>query len=765
MPEGKHTWKFFRAGGVDQVVLSTAADILHLGELDQKLWVALACPVAGTEIEPRTLKLLDVDGDGRIRPPDVLATIKWLNDVMSDLGDLYRPSDEVSLASIATGSTTGRDILAGAKVILKSLGKADATSISLADVSSTEAIFTAMKLNGDGIVPAESADDEDTAQAIRDVMAIMGSTSDRSGKPGVDQARVDTFFDEVKLYADWFDAGGARASYHTLGDGTAAAAAAVSPVRQKIDDYFARCRLASVDARAVTALNPSEADLAALSTVVLSPQSESVARLPLARIDPGRALPLEEGLNPAWAERIAQFSRVTVTPALGGPRSSITERDWQSIVQTLAPYDTWMAAKPVTQVEKLGQDRVLALARSDARARVNDLVARDAALATESNQIEAVERLIRCRRDLILLLRNFVNFSEFYGKRNGAFQAGTLFIDARSCDLCLPVDDPGRHSSLAALSQAYLAYCDCVHTVDKAKRSIVAVVTSGDTDNLMVGRNGVFYDRSGVDWDATITKIVENPISIRQAFWAPYKRFVRLVEEQIQKRAKTAEEEGNKKLESAAVETAALDTTLQKESAKKDATGGGAPPKKEEKGIDVGTVAAIGVAVGGIATFFSSILATFLGLGMWMPVGVAALLLAISGPSMLIAWLKLRQRNIGPILDANGWAVNALARINVPFGAALTRVAVLPAGASRSLRDPFAEKRQPWGLYLAVIAVLGLGAAWALGKVDDFLPSQVRAATVLHRELPSPPASSAIARRPGSAPAAVPSEAPAGLAP
>lgn len=747
MAERGHPWKFFRAGGVDQVVLSTAADILHLDELDQKLWLALACPVAGTEIEPRTLKLFDVDGDGRIRPPDVLATIKWLNDVMSDLGDLYRPSDQVPLASISTRSAIGRDILAGAKVILKTLGKAEASSISVADVSSTEAIFTALKLNGDGVVPPESADDEDTANVIRDIVAVVGSTIDRSGKPGVDQARVDAFFDQVTRYAEWFDAGGARMSHQTLREATAAGAAALLAVREKVDDYFTRCRLASFDTRAVEALNPSEADLASLSTVVLSAQSESLAKLPLARVDASRALPLGDSLNPAWTDRIAEFARATVAPVLGGPRSSITEQDWQTITERLAPYCAWIAAKPATEVEKLGPDRVLALARGDARARVTDLVARDAALAGESNQIEAVERLVRCRRDFVRLLHNFVNFSEFYGKRNGVFQAGTLYIDARSCDLCLPVDDAGRHASLAALSQAYLAYCDCVRTVNKEKRSIVAVITSGDTDNLMVGRNGLFYDRDGVDWDATVTKVVENPISIRQSFWAPYKRFIRLVEDQVQKRAKRAEEEGNKKLELAAAQTAVADKASSpgKEAGMSGAaaTAGAAPEKKkEEKGIDVGTVAAIGVAVGGIATFFSSILATFLGLGMWMPAGVVALLLAISGPSMLIAWLKLRQRNIGPILDANGWAVNALARINVPFGGALTRVAVLPKGASRSLRDPFAEKRQPWGLYLVSFAVLGLGLAWFVGRLDDYLPAQERAATVFHRE------PSALASRP-----------------
>ncbi len=71
---------------------------------------------------------------------------------------------------------------------------------------------------------------------------------------------------------------------------------------------------------------------------------------------------------------------------------------------------------------------------------------------------------------------------------------------------------------------------------------------------------------------------------------------------------------------------------------------------------------------------------------------------------MIIAWLKLRQRNLGPILDACGWAVNARAKINIPFGMTLTAVARLPQGARRSTEDPFAEKSGLWKLWVLVIA-------------------------------------------------------------
>ncbi|HVY60936.1 MAG TPA: hypothetical protein VHF22_04750 [Planctomycetota bacterium] len=293
-------------------------------------------------------------------------------------------------------------------------------------------------------------------------------------------------------------------------------------------------------------------------------------------------------------------------------------------------------------------------------------------------------------------------------------------MDGRACHLCIRVDDAAKHAALAGLSKVYLAYCDCVRPATGEKMTIAAAFTDGDSDDLMVGRNGIFYDRAGNEWDATISRVIENPISIRQAFWAPYKRFVRLIEEQAAKRAASADAASGEKLAGAATTVATADQTKPAEA--------GAPPARK---IDVGTVAAIGVAVGGIATFLSSILATFFGLGAWMPIGIAGLLLAISGPSMVIAWLKLRQRNLGPMLDASGWAVNGRVKINVPFGAALTEVARLPKGSERSLDDPYAERRRPWKRYVVLIAFIALAALWALGKLDRVLPHAVQAGTVI----------------------------------
>lgn len=143
------------------------------------------------------------------------------------------------------------------------------------------------------------------------------------------------------------------------------------------------------------------------------------------------------------------------------------------------------------------------------------------------------------------------------------------------------------------------------------------------------------------------------------------------------------------------------------------ATAAPAAPAAFDAGKFAGIFAAIGLAIGAIGTAFASVVTGFLGLKAWqIPLALAGLMLLISGPAMALAYFKLRKRNLGPILDANGWAVNTSARINIPFGSSLTQVAKLPAGAERTLTDPYAEKKLRWKLWLFVLAVLAGGAAY-----------------------------------------------------
>lgn len=721
----QYAWQFFRAGEVDQVVIRNGQDIAHLGELDQKLWVALACPTRGIEFDSATLDLIDESKDGRIRPPELVAACEWAVARVRDPQVLADGGDVLQLASINDQTEEGALLLAEARRVLGLAGCPEGTSLTLAQVQQRLASLQALRFNGDGVISAATAaEDEALAALIVRIQETYGAVNGCDGVPGIDRAKVDAFFADVQALQAWF-ALAAELGCHLQPRALALAAAeAVNAVQAKVDDFFARTRLVEFDANALAPLNPTQEGYAALGAQVLSESSQGLAALPLAAVTGERRLPLLYGVNPAWAAALQTLREQAVLPVFGEALNTLTDTQWEELKATLAHCQQWLASCPATPLGTLTEAEINALLHSGLQAAVTELLDHDEAEKEHSLQAMALEKLIRLQRDLLPLLNNFVSFSSFYRREGAAFQAGTLFLDGRSCDLTVEVADAAAHSALAAMAKTYLAYCECKRA--GVKKTIVAAFTAGDVDFLFVGRNGVFYDRAGNDWDATIVKLIDNPTSIGQAFFSPYKKFVRLLEEQVAKHAAAKNDVVNAGLSDNAAKLVAAPKDL-------------APvPAAAARKTDVGTVAAIGVALGSLSAVIVGIFGKFIELGPWIPVAILGMILAISGPSMLIAWLKLRQRSLGPILDASGWAINGRMNINLSLGRSLSQTAKVPVNAKRNFADPYADSH---GLRntLCVIAlvVLGLLLAWRFHWLDAVLPSVIAALPAAEAAVPA----------------------------
>jgi len=329
-----------------------------------------------------------------------------------------------------------------------------------------------------------------------------------------------------------------------------------------------------------------------------------------------------------------------------------------------------------------------------------------ATLTAAQAQYKPLEKLLLLSRDFCTLLRNFVSFQDFYAKRGKAllgrgddkdspwaiFQAGTLVIDQRACNLCLRVNDMAKHNAQAPDSGMYLIYCQCTLHATGEKMQIVAAMTVGDIRNLKVGKNALFYDRQGRDWEAEVVKIIDNPISIGQAFWSPYRKLGEWVSGLITKSA------AEKEKKSFADMTAKLQTP--------PAAGQAAQPAPFDVAKFAGIFAAVGLAIGSIGTFLTSLLSEVKDMHAWALLIVPAILIVVSGPSMILAWMKLRKRNLAPLLNANGWAINADAIVSVLFGNTLTDQAQFPIV---KLNDPFAKKGlstgSKWSIAIAAILI------------------------------------------------------------
>ena len=707
----KYKWEFENIGGCSRVKISSGNDIAHLDELDIKMWTVLSCPVKGLEIEEKSLKYMDRDTDGKIRVNDVISVAKWMTGALKNPDLLLEGKDWVNIDEIDAENEVGLKLSKAAKQILFNLGK-EGERISLADTADSAAIFAKTRYNGDGVITVTSTDDAAEKEVIAAAVAATGGTMDRSGETGVTAAQLEQFYTELKVYSDWCAAEVAA----PFGDKTDAVIAAYQALDVKMKDYFMRSRLAAFSPDSTSALDVQTSRIEAISAENLSAKGDEIASYPIARITGKEELDLTTSINPAWA---AQFN-VVKEAAVEAGKKTLTEADWAAIGAKFAAYTAWKAAKAGVSVESLGIDKVNEMLKQDKKQALLDIVAQDLALKEEAENIDLVDMFLHMLRDFYRLLKNFITFHDFYNKdkKVGAiFQSGTLIIDQRACRFCMKVSDMGAHNASAATSGLFLVYCDCTTKTSPAKLQIVAAVTVGEIGNLIAGKNAVYYDNAGVEWDAVITKIVDNPISIAQAFWSPYRRMSTAVENLINK---SAAEKDAKMMADATAKINAAPTELpatpaagaEGEAAKPAAT----PPFDIAK--FAGIFAAIGMALGMIGTALASLAEGIFALRWWQLIlSFLGILLIISGPSMVLAWMKLRRRNIAPLLNANGWAVNAAAKISIPFGETLTDVAKYP---KLKLKDPYAKTGMPaWVKVLITLCILAgaAAAAWYYGLI------------------------------------------------
>ena len=549
----RHKWTYANIGGNTRVVIKNGKDIAHLGELDEKLWTVLACPVTGLEIADESLAVIDYNHDQKIHIQDVVHTAEWLCQMLVDADVLMAGSDSLSIEMIKDEA--------------------------IKQVAATIA--------RDGVV------------TLSDVKAAIAGV----------QIEIQTA-PEAPYAADVI--------------------AAYKACQEAYAQYFQTFKL----------------------------QSLGLATLPADAAVPG-----------------------------------LTEEQFAEMGKKIADYEAGKAAVDAANA---------------------------AALAAAQTQYKPLEKLLLLKRDFCTLLRNFVSFQDFYAKRVvgrigveakdespwAIFQAGTLVIDQRACNLCLRVNDMAKHNAQAPDSGMFLIYCNCKLHATGETMQIVAAMTLGDIRNLKVGKNALFYDRQGRDWEAEVVKIIDNPISIGQAFWSPYRKLGEWISGLITKSA------AEKEKKSFADMTAKLQTP--------PAAGQAAQPAPFDMAKFAGIFAAIGLAIGSIGTFLTSLLSEVKEMHAWALLIVPAVLIVVSGPSMILAWMKLRKRNLAPLLNANGWAVNADAIVSVLFGNTLTEQAQYPLV---KLQDPHAKikkltKGGKWTIAIASI-LLGIGIAvlvmWWLG--------------------------------------------------
>lgn len=751
--KGQDRFTFQRMGGIDQIVMENDYDWQNLDKLDPKLWMALSCPIAGLEFNQPTLKLLDSDGDGRIRAQEVRDAVAWVCQRLANPAKLKEGSHTLSLADLREDTPEGQTLASALKIAMKEAG--DKEELDISEIEKTLEKASDYGFNGDGVITLESVAEaarEKPAFASLDEylrlgMSIVGAKKDASGHPGLDADLANELDGRLQAVQDW--RAKVKALDLPLGDDTGEAWALLEQLQPKFEDYFNRCQLAAYAPATASLLDESSllkqiGAEDANATLVLN--REALIPLPLAKVDAKSELNLDKDINPAWEAEIEKFAKL-FAPLLSG-KKVLTHAAWKQIWERFTPYAATLDAMPTypapaedaTRATFPGLPEMADAASGDGLGRSWAPV--DPDLALEALSDEQIKALLAAKADftkvvdldlaapplasfqdlhklslynayLYTFLMNFVSFMDFYNPdKKAIFQTGTLYLNSRGCMLTVPVQEIESHAILAAPSHLCLIYCECTRKeADGSTRNmtIASALTQGSLTDLLDGRHGLFIDNDGKEWDTRIVRIIHNPISIREAVWSPYIRLANMASQQIQKFISKKEEDATQKLTEHATAIAQ-----------------GQKPAEPKQGFDfakgAGIFAALGVALSAVSASFAYIANSLASLGWLWPLALVLVFICISGPSVVLAWLKLRQRSLGPLLDASGWAVNKGAPINLAMGASLTSVGKLPPNAAYDPRDPYSLPgkmlRRKWKIrfwvtvFLLLLACIGAFALY-----------------------------------------------------
>lgn len=673
------TFSFRRFGRTWQLDLETPADLRRVTDLPEAHWVAVSAPVETLRADETFLRLVDTDGDGRIRPFELVQAIRWAFALLRDPEEMARGLAPLPLDGIDGEHEDGRRVVETARRILRHLGAPEG-NIELGQVRAARAKAT--EVNAAARVRAESAAEPEVAALVRDVLTVTDADA-------LDAGLLDRFAAEARAWLTWRAQGdGEGNALRPFGADTAARYASFEALAPKIDQYFAQARAVALDPALGEHFRPTPEALGALDLRDRAVIDEVVRSAPIAPPD-AAGLRLDGELNPAWAEALTTFRDNVIRPRLG-PVEVLEEPAWRDLRTLFAPHREWLAARPATAVGTLGR------ARLEAHLRPAILDAARALLTEAERQmlpladLDRVERLLLYRAHLLRLARNYVSFPDLYLRsRRALFDLGDLVMDGRRFNLAVRVQDRAAHAKIAQTSNIYVIYVRVSGTGVEPFEVAVAV-TSGGRGNLAVGKRGLFFDVRGQQYDAQVVQVVDNPISLYEAVVAPIRRLGEVITGKLEAITSGAE----KKLE----ETGAAAVSTVHEAV--------VPGKAEQ--ARGGVIAGGGIAIAALGSGLAFMTSTLAQLR-WFEIvgGVVGALLAVLLPALLIALIKLGRRDLSGVLEGSGWAINLPMRLTWSQARYFTERPPLPRGARRR-----GHPRWRWLWLLAVpVAALGLWLA------------------------------------------------------
>ena len=775
-----------RFGGSTHVRIDTFAQLKEAVSIPETQWVATSAPVASLVSDKRFLELMDTDHNGRIRVDELQAAVHWMATMFEREGGIDSRAAMLTLTDLTPAADP---LKAAALAVLDVVTAGDKSSISLTQVREAETPLRAAGRNGDGIVAPEHL-----PVGVRDlgakIMALFPETKNRADKAGLSPETLATFEKERTALLEHL---GKQKAVFVWGDDSLERARRIHAVADKLDEHFLLCRLiaSQPDARERLRLAADRIEGLVGNRAAME---AALAALPIAPPDPSGVIAWSTLHRGPSIELLQAFAKEVAGPILG-QTEHLTEAQWRDMQGKAAAILAWQAtfdgsavAGAHDMVESVTDDDLKALAAAQQK----DLDEKD-----DLEAIADLERLVLFQRYILDLANSFLAMPDLYTSHRAMYERGWAVLAGRRYEFSLLVPDVAAHKTHTEQGTTCVIYGKVQEKDGTVAFEVVMPKTRGWSNELSVGKRGVFYDLDNKEFDIVVTHLVRQPVSVMEAALTPFLRIGEFLNKKLESMNAGVDDAVNKqttvlgqKLDAtkaavtaplvpgAPVAPPATPTPPATPSPAASPAPAAVPPMGNALAMGGLAVAAVGSSVAFIAAQLKA-----LSVGDLISI-VALGFLAIAAPSGFVGWLKLRKRNLAQLLEGAGWALNDRLRVTTNLAARVTQTPSRVKGSRLEVVNsppaPGEPEDSDWAWKLGLVVAVIFVVLWQfreplmrVGCHDGQIPNAlcvaagipepgaaVVAPTTAVGALPGSPAANAAAAN-AAAPAAVPATVPA----
>ncbi len=310
-------------------------------------------------------------------------------------------------------------------------------------------------------------------------------------------------------------------------------------------------------------------------------------------------------------------------------------------------------------------------------------------VSEEHRQLLELERLILFQRWLFPFANNFVSMPDLYEvERRALYEQGTLIMAGREFSLAVLVTDRASHAALAAQASMFILYCRITGGQPTRSFEVAVPVTSGTTRGLFVGKRGIFRDIEGHEYDAQVVQVLQQPVSLYEAAVAPFRRVARFVTSRVESWSMASEQDFEARLTQRAEPLLPSGSPAFPGAPVPPPVAATSPGLTGSTGLLVGASVALAALGSAFAFIIHQLRAVTL---LQLLFGILVLCVAAMLPAVLLAFIRIYNRDLAVVLEGAGWAMNDRLRLTRRLGALFTRRPSRPRGSRIDTRDQVEE--------------------------------------------------------------------------